>query len=60
MGDDSYRERNCALDETEYLTPTQVARILNVRIDTVLRHFGKELGVIDMTPKDKKKPGCRR
>jgi hypothetical protein len=36
------------------LTPVQVARILNVRLDTVLRRFGKEPGVIDMTAKDKR------
>lgn len=48
------------LSETEYLTPMQVARILNVRLDTVPPPLRQEPGVIDMTPKDKKKAGVRR
>ena len=47
-------------EESEYLTPMQVAKILNVTHYTVMRRFSKEPGVIDLTPKDKKKPGTRR
>jgi hypothetical protein len=48
------------LDETEYLTPMQVAKLLKVSLVTVLNRFSKEPGVIDMTPKEKRKPGVRR
>jgi hypothetical protein len=45
------------LSETEYFTPTQVAKLLKINISTVLDRFGKEPGVIDMTRTEKKKPG---
>lgn len=34
--------------EIEYLTVTQIAEILNVSTDTVIRKFGNEPGVIDL------------
>ncbi len=36
------------MQEIEYLTVTQVAAILNVSTDTVIRRFGNESGVIDL------------
>ena len=44
----------------QYLTPLQVSKLLGVGLATVLRRFSREPGVIDMTPKDKKKAGVRR
>ena len=44
------------MQEIEYLTVAQVATILNVSTDTVLRKFGDEPGVIDLgTPETQHK-----
>jgi len=42
----------------DYLTPQQVAKILNVHLNTVLRRFGECPGVIDLAtpPKRGKRP----
>ncbi len=41
---------------TEYLTPGQVAAILQVSTDTVAREFGNAEGVIDLgTPESRRK-----
>jgi hypothetical protein len=36
------------MQEIEYLTVAQVAAILNVSTDTVIRKFGNQPGVIDL------------
>ena len=36
------------MQEIEYLTVAQVATILNVSADTVIRKFGNQPGVIDL------------
>jgi hypothetical protein len=36
------------MQEIEYLTVAQVAAILNISTDTVIRKFGNEPGVIDL------------
>jgi len=36
------------MQEIEYLTVTQVATILNISTDTVIRKFGDEPGVINL------------
>lgn len=46
----------CAMNTAEYLTPEQVAAILNVSTDTVGRQFGNAEGVIDLgTPETRNK-----
>lgn len=36
------------MQEIEYLTVTQVATILNISTDSVIRRFGDQTGVIDL------------
>ena len=44
---------------SEYLTPSQVAKVLNVTRQTVLNHFGNCPGVVDLSPPSLKR-GVRR
>ncbi len=41
------------MQETEYLTVTQVAAILNISTDSVIRRFGDQPGVIDLGTPDR-------
>jgi hypothetical protein len=48
------------MQEIEYLTVAEVAVILKVSTDTVIRRFGSESGVVDLgSPERKHKRGYR-